>query len=486
MARRPPDRNPNRFAILGDYIEQPYVNNYPALQQPKSNILSDPKYLIVSSENNQLRKLSPFIIHKGLHAISTLIDSISQLRDGNLLLLVRNQVIADKFLKAKTLSNICPITVKLHETLNYVKGVIYAPCLIDVSEEEIVKELQPQGVVAVYKYTISKKDNTNDNANITEDEKNKSNKVEHSGYMVLTFNLYNLPKVIDVAWYKVKVKTYFPNPMRCQKCQLLGHTKNKCNNPESCVICNLPPHTSTECTRIQCANCNDNHPASDRNCPRYIQQKEIIRIKTLEKCSFGAAKRKYEISNTAKSQQKEKQSYSEITKDNSSKNQPKQIQKRLASPSSGRNENKKQTRRESSTSSTFSDIVIDLPPGSSQDTGNINHTNKQKDKQINQQQTTNQNEATNLQLLTKQIQNTTSNETTDHLIKKQKKSKKSKKDRTKIDQATSIENDDKFIISSSEQTPSTSISPLGRLTQDLISEDQYYLPASAMDASSDS
>lgn len=60
------------------------------------------------------------------------------------------------------------------------KGVIYAPCLTDVSEQEIVKELQNQGVVAVYKYTISKKDIIIDNVNITKQEKNENTKVEHS------------------------------------------------------------------------------------------------------------------------------------------------------------------------------------------------------------------------------------------------------------------------------------------------------------------
>ena len=38
----------------------------------------------------------------------------------------------------------------------------------------------------------------------------------YSGYMVLTFNLYFWQKIIHVAWYKVKIKLYFPNPMRCK------------------------------------------------------------------------------------------------------------------------------------------------------------------------------------------------------------------------------------------------------------------------------
>ena len=134
MAPGPPDkRESNRFTMLSDFIDQPFKNNFPALSNAQSNLSRNPKYILVSSKGNKLRKLSPFVIHKGLHVISSLIDSISQLRDVNLL--VRNQTIADKFLKAKSLLDICPISVKLLETLNYVKGIIDDPCLIDVPQE---------------------------------------------------------------------------------------------------------------------------------------------------------------------------------------------------------------------------------------------------------------------------------------------------------------------------------------------------------------
>ena len=192
MAPGPPDkRELNRFAMLSDFIDQPFKNNYAALPNTQSNLSTNPKYIQVSTEENKLRKLSPFVIQKGLHAISSLIDSISQLRDGNLLLLVRNQTVADKFLKAKSLLDICPISVKLHETLNYVKGRIYAPCLI-VPEENIVKEFRSQGVVSVYEF-IKKMDNSMvDNVRIDDDYNTNATKQVYSGYMV-------------------KVRTYFPN-----------------------------------------------------------------------------------------------------------------------------------------------------------------------------------------------------------------------------------------------------------------------------------
>lgn len=387
--------------------------------------LNDPKYLIISSKDNGLRKLSPFIIHRGLNAISTLIDSISQLRDGNLLILVRNQVIADKFLKAKTLLNICEINVQLHETLNYVKGVVYAPCLKDVPEEETVNELRTQGVVSVYKFTTKIDDGT----------------IQCNGNMVLTFNLYNLPNVIDVAWYKVKVKTYFPNPMRCRNCQLLGHTKNKCSNQASCDICNLPPHDSTKCTRVQCANCRDEHPSSDKNCPRYIQQKEII--KTLDKCSFGAAKRKYEINIKSNTIPDNLQTFSEIIKetDNLNNQTTKIQQKRNATSPKPKKIVKKLSRRNSLSSS-------------SNENENIPSTSNtvKKSKTIN----------------------STSNSTTTNISSSQPKIIST----TTVQKEPTKQNTESLTIDTDSDIINEVSSPLGKITQTLIDKEQYFIPTS--------
>ncbi|XP_036346981.1 uncharacterized protein LOC118756316, partial [Rhagoletis pomonella] len=226
--------------------------------------------------NVSLSKLSPFAIKKCIEAVSTEVDSISQLRDGNLLVLTRNPQVAEKFLKIKTFSNLCLVNVKLHDTLNSVKGVIYAPCLKHVDEEEIINEMKDQHVTGVYKFSkIIKGERT-----IT-------------GQMVLTFDLYRLPETVDVAWYKVKVQPYIPSPMRCKRCQKLGHTIKRCERNPMCFICNLPPHDPEDCTRIQCANCEEEHPSSDKNCSKFKEAKEILKIQTLEKCSVGEARRKY-------------------------------------------------------------------------------------------------------------------------------------------------------------------------------------------------
>lgn len=72
-----------------------------------------------------------------------------------------------------------------------------------------------------------------------------------------------------------------------------------------------------ECTRKQCANCGENHSSSDRDCPRYKQTKDILKIKTIEKCSMGEARRKYNEKQTHT--QTPQISYSNVTKSTNNK-----------------------------------------------------------------------------------------------------------------------------------------------------------------------
>ncbi|KAI8116078.1 hypothetical protein CVS40_11771 [Lucilia cuprina] len=289
MAPGPPDKySNNKFYPLGDYVNNPTKkqkqNEFPDLPTPHINNKNQPKYVLISSTDStkQLAKLSPFAIKKGVEDISTEYTSISLLRDGNLLILARNSRIADKFVRAKTLSNVCPVSCKLHDTLNSVKGVIYAPCLIHVPEKEIVEEMKDQGVTDVYKFTKP-----------SEDGKSRI----PTGKMIITFDLYRLPQSVDVAWYKCKVDHYFPNPMRCLNCQRLGHTQKRCRGDATCPECSLPPHDKEKCQRTFCTNCSGKHSSSDKNCPRYLQMKEILKIKTINYCSIGEARRKYRESN---------------------------------------------------------------------------------------------------------------------------------------------------------------------------------------------
>lgn len=278
MAPGPPNLGDNRFAELATSPKRKkkrqsnkLFESFPLLPNVK---IQNPKYIVVScnEEKKSMKDYSCFAIQRALFLISKDIISISELRDGNLLLLVKDNDTAKKFINSKILLGLCKIECSLHRSLNFTKGTIYAPYLNNIPDEEIVSELSSQSVASVYKFT-----------------KLIEGKPVPTGVVLLSFDLYNLPDKIDVSWHSVKVREYIPNPMRCKGCQLLGHTMKRCQNAKACVNCNLPPHTN-ECSRIYCANCAENHPASSRECKKFIQQKEILTIKTTKKCSMSEAK----------------------------------------------------------------------------------------------------------------------------------------------------------------------------------------------------
>ena len=59
-----------------------------------------------------------------------------------------------------------------------------------------------------------------------------------------------------------------------------------------CGRCAQPDHQDTGCTtKAKCSNCNGNHPAFSKDCPRWITEKEIQRVRTEQKISFPEARK---------------------------------------------------------------------------------------------------------------------------------------------------------------------------------------------------
>ena len=236
-----------------------------------------PKYITVKSTdlNNPLSKHSVFAIKKAIDAISTKIEKISMLRDNSLLILTKSKRVAELFIKTKNLGGFCPVEIAYHLNLNFCKATIFDKNLINVSDQEILDDLKNQGVVQIYKFLNKEK--------------------QPSGSILLTFDMFEVPKRVDIAWYSVSTREFFPNPMRCRNCQKLGHTQKRCKGNPICQNCNLPDHSEpkTDCSRIMCANCLKEHPSSSTECPSYQMEKKILKIKTINKISMGQARRKY-------------------------------------------------------------------------------------------------------------------------------------------------------------------------------------------------
>ena len=121
-----------------------------------------------------------------------------------------------------------------------------------MDEEEIKKELQPQGIIAVKRISI-----------------------RYSLYF-LTIKGQNIPKKINIGYLKKETRPYIPNPQRCVQCQKFGHTKNSCKGKAVCAGCGEERHNLNDCQNdLKCVNFQGDHVAISRDCPKWKVEKDI-------------------------------------------------------------------------------------------------------------------------------------------------------------------------------------------------------------------
>lgn len=236
------------------------------------------KFIVLESLLSEmpLTKLSPFAIQKGIAGIAGAVKDIKKLRSGQILVECSKKAHADNLLSCNALAGISVRTFP-HPHLNSCKGVIRTRDLHDMEEAEIASELKEQGVTHVKRITLKRED-----------------KIIKTGTYILTFNLHDHPGRIQIGYLSVPVDKYIPNPLRCFNCQKFGHGSVGCTNKPVCCNCGEGKHEST-CTRSPiCCNCQGNHAASSKDCPVWIKEKEIQRIRATKKISYPEARKQVE------------------------------------------------------------------------------------------------------------------------------------------------------------------------------------------------
>ena len=164
-----------------------------------------------------------------------------------------------------------------HSSLNFSKGLIYAPELMIYSEEKLERELRDQGVLKVER--MKKKINGD---------------LVPQPNLVITFNSLSLPEMVHAAWHRYKVKQFVPRPMRCFHCQNFGHNANSCRRkdqqkPALCVNCGQDEHGICE-REPECVHCGEDHPSSSNKCDVFLFEKEIQAIRVTERTTFREAR----------------------------------------------------------------------------------------------------------------------------------------------------------------------------------------------------
>lgn len=235
-----------------------------------------PRYILVkpADDDKPLNGLSPFAVNKAFEGVTPGLSDIKRLRDGSFLVHCKSRRQSELLMKRDgSLFVDRPIKVEVHRTLNSCKGVIHCRDLASSTEGEIKRELASQGVTDVHRCTAK-----------------KEGKVVPTNTYFVTFCLPRLPETIRVGYLQVRVTLYIPSPMRCYKCQRFGHTSSKCNSPvDICSKCSKTSHEGS--CKPKCANCEGEHTANSRECPRWKLESAIQRVRAERKVSFGEAKK---------------------------------------------------------------------------------------------------------------------------------------------------------------------------------------------------
>ncbi|XP_046685447.1 uncharacterized protein LOC124371177 [Homalodisca vitripennis] len=238
-----------------------------------------PLFLVLShkEDGKTLTKVSPFLIHKSLVACGGQPKSIRKLRNGTILVEAANCIQSKKFLKMTSFFDQVPITVQPHASLNSSKGIVFCRDLMDCSEEEIKDELQCEMVTDVVRIVRTE----------------NGVKVPTPG-LIITFAKPHPPETIKAGYLSLSVRPYFKNPQRCFRCQRFGHSSKVCSNPETCSRCGDEGHQEEGCkNETRCINCKGKHPAYSRDCNIFKEEREILKIMTIEKLSFNEARKEY-------------------------------------------------------------------------------------------------------------------------------------------------------------------------------------------------
>ncbi|CAH1099786.1 unnamed protein product [Psylliodes chrysocephalus] len=269
--------NTDRDASSVPSNNQHQNNNTPA---GKVTVAPVPRFLLVKRKDKDnvesFDKVSPFLIAKSIYGLIGDTNSIRKTEDG-LIIHTKSDKQSSRMLNVTKLNDI-DVIVTPHGTLNISKGVIYCKDLLNCSIEEILSNLEHEGVTDVRRLKRKINDQLEDTPN-----------------HILTFNKPNLPKEIKAAYYNLQVRPYIPPPTRCFNCQKFGHVSATCTKDKLCS-CGLAPHESQPCEQpIKCINCEGSHSAYSKTCPKYSTEAAILKIKITEKIPYIEAKRKVAV-----------------------------------------------------------------------------------------------------------------------------------------------------------------------------------------------
>ena len=170
-----------------------------------------------------------------------------------------------------------PVKCYMPNNERFKNGVI-SPIELDVELEKVKESVQNQyRVVSITRLN----------------KKNSRGQWEPSLALKVTFEEEELPRDLKIGYSYYKVQPYVSEPLRCYRCQRLGHTALGCNARKRCLKCG-GEHLIEQCKSDteKCANCKGCHTANSKRCRVYQTACDIEKEKALKQTTYEEARRR--------------------------------------------------------------------------------------------------------------------------------------------------------------------------------------------------
>ncbi|XP_053691363.1 uncharacterized protein LOC128739887 [Sabethes cyaneus] len=262
----------------------PGGSSFPALGQfPKA---IEERFLVMerTGDSQTLEKISPFLIDKVIKNCCGDVTSINRIRDGKILIKVKNERQATQLRKLHCIIPGINVAVNEHATLNTCRVVITCRDLLEMKEEDILEEMREEKVIKVER--IMKK---------------VGDILIKTASLILTISAPNRPEKIKVGFMRVQTRPHYPRPMRCFQCLKYGHLGRDCKAAKTCANCGDNFHGDNCNKETKCINCQKPHKATSPDCDIWKKEKDIIRLRIDQNLSYLEAKKIFDLQNTSKS-----------------------------------------------------------------------------------------------------------------------------------------------------------------------------------------
>lgn len=238
----------------------------------KESVEREIKVIVTFTKQTEQQK-HPVKISKAIEKEIGIVKAVSCLTNGRLMIKCMDEKQKQKILKMKTIAGGKVICTEIGEKT---RGVISGVPL-NVSVDDIKGSLDGGTVVSARRLQMWKDSKRCDSMSV-----------------MIQFEGNTLPIKVKLGFMSFSVREYIPPPLRCFKCQRMGHVANACKGKMRCAKCG-GEHEYGKCeegTEIKCCNCGEGHSAAYAGCPIQQEAREIQKIKIVQNITYAEATRK--------------------------------------------------------------------------------------------------------------------------------------------------------------------------------------------------